>query len=1200
MSLPGNPQAPSTEPAHRGPDLAAPARPEGYAIIPAAVRAARGRRHPDRERENLALHALARSLSQSPAGVFDTLLSLAVDMCGGGAENCTAGVSLVVHAEDGTEHFRWVALHGVLDNNKGETTPRHFGPCGECLDRGTSMHYARPDLKYESFQAAGIELTEGLVVPFAAGPGLTPLGTLWIVSHPPKARLFDDEDERLLCTLAAFAAQMYSAIQLRDQLDSAEQVGGTRTADVRKARPRMARIARAVKHLPTAAGTFGLTGGALILLGWAFHIQALKTLFVPGVNIKPNTALGLILCSASLLLLRPGSRENGKRRNMGAGFAISAILLGGVTALQYMLGVDLRLDRLLFANGVPPADIIATLRPSLVAACCILLFGTGLLALRTSARKNSWMADLAFGLTAALALASILWYAYGAIPMTGPGLGIQIALPTAAILFVLSVGAFLLRPESLLLTAVVSHRAGGILAAKLLPFVFLVPLFLGATRVTTFAALHNESVEAAITATLTMFAFAILVWWSASELNAVDVRKEELDRQRLQLRVEAEGEKARAEAEMRTRQATEAAYEELREATMLQRRTDAFLSTALRTLPLGMAFWDTSLRLLRVNNVIAGWSEREPDEFVGKRLEEIAPYVSHFIMPALKSVLATGKAVEAIEFTRPATQGVVRRLRGTVYPVADDSGRVQGVGAVFADVTGEYEQDRALRESNDRYGIVAKATNDAVWDLDLENSTVVWNDSIEALFGYALEEVDPTPHWWEERIHPDDLAPVLDGFRTALEGDALKWEGTYRFRKANGQYASVLDRAYILRDEAGKATRAIGAMSDRTVQDALEASVRHSQKMDAVGRLSAGVAHDFNNVLAVVSMSAEFLLGELGPAGRHVEEVLEIKKAADRGGRLTRQLLAFTRQQILSPVPLALSAVLDEMMGMLQRLIPRDVRLIVENNPGIPPVKVDRGQIEQIVINLVVNACDAMPGGGTLRIATDHFSGMVPGAGNRTAGEYATLSVSDTGMGMSEETIARIFDPFFTTKVVGKGTGLGLATVHGIVKQSDGEISVGSAPGRGSIFTIYLPATKDIGVSVAEPDARQAPPGAATGETILLVEDDPALRKVVERMLVRAGYRVLIAVNGSEALKVGAAHAGRVHLVLTDARMPVMGGAELVQWLVAQKINTKFLVMSGYTDEIEAGLLRSSEAPFIEKPFTSDALLRAVKSAIGS
>jgi signal transduction histidine kinase/CheY-like chemotaxis protein len=375
--------------------------------------------------------------------------------------------------------------------------------------------------------------------------------------------------------------------------------------------------------------------------------------------------------------------------------------------------------------------------------------------------------------------------------------------------------------------------------------------------------------------------------------------------------------------------------------------------------------------------------------------------------------------------------------------------------------------------------------------------------------------------------------------------------------------------------------------------------LRQSQKMDAVGQLAGGVAHDFNNLLTVITGYTELGMRRLGPADPMRKNLAEIKKAGDRAASLTRQLLAFSRKQIFQEKVVDLNSIVADMDKMLRRLIGEDIDLVSLLEPSLRPIKADPGQIEQVLLNLAVNARDAMPRGGKLTIETGHATldeGYVKSHLMAQTGRYVMLAVSDTGTGMAAETQKHIFEPFFTTKEVGKGTGLGLATVYGVVKQSSGDIWVYSKPGQGTTFKIYLPIAEDS----ADPEAVANPTEVPQGQgTILLVEDEELVRNLAGEILGTKGYQVLTAANGVEALRVCTEHVGQIDLMVTDVVMPQMGGRELAERMALIRRDMSVLYMSGYTDDavVRHGVL-DEEMPFLQKPFTPDTLARKVSELL--
>ena len=433
------------------------------------------------------------------------------------------------------------------------------------------------------------------------------------------------------------------------------------------------------------------------------------------------------------------------------------------------------------------------------------------------------------------------------------------------------------------------------------------------------------------------------------------------------------------------------------------------------------------------------------------------------------------------------------------------------------------------------------------------------------------------------------LAGLVAGVR-ALEGGDF----SYPLEKTGG-------------DEVAEVTGAFDRMrvslqKTQEQQKLLEERLRQAHKMEAVGRLAGGVAHDFNNLLTIIRGHGDLLLERSDVDGPLRNSVDQIQKASGRAVSMTRQLLAFSRMQVLQPRVLDLNAVVAEMGKMLPRLIGEHIEYTFQPGAKLAPLKADPGQIEQVVMNLAVNARDAMPNGGTLKVRTQNVVMSESDVCERppmTPGQYVLLTVADSGYGMDKETLARIFEPFFTTKEVGKGTGLGLATVYGVIKQSDGFIWVASTPGKGTTFEIYLPQVTDAAVK-AEPEVRPATI-ARGSETVLVVEDEEPLRDLACRFLRAGGYTVLEAKDGVDALEVVARHTSTIHLVVSDVVMPRMGGPALLDRLKSVRPGTKGILMSGYS-EYSGGSAPADriEAPVIDKPFSRTSLLERVREALGA
>jgi PAS domain S-box-containing protein len=505
--------------------------------------------------------------------------------------------------------------------------------------------------------------------------------------------------------------------------------------------------------------------------------------------------------------------------------------------------------------------------------------------------------------------------------------------------------------------------------------------------------------------------------------------------------------------------------------------------------------------------------------------------------------------------------------------------------------------EQALRRSEARYRSLVQSSVYGIYRSSLEGRFLDVNPALITMLGYGSPEevllLDPEKDIFEQ---PDEHARLIEEFRRSgrLDGFEVKW----RRKDGSAITVRISGRAVSSADEPADVLEAIA--EDVTDRRALEDQFRQSQKMEAVGRLAGGVAHDFNNLLMVISGYAEVILNEVAESTDLHEKGKAIQLAADRATTLTRQLLAFSRKQLLELKVVDVNAIVQDMERLLRPLIGETIQFLTVLAPQPAHTRADAGQLEQVLMNLVVNAKDAMPAGGRLTIRTEQMT--VDEHHKRSPqfirpGVYVTLSVSDTGTGMDRETQSRIFEPFFTTKEKGKGTGLGLSTVYGIVKQSGGYVMVQSELGRGTTFQIYLPLVE----GAAEKHSVSVPHAALGGsETILLVEDEESVRGLVRDTLSSKGYRVLEGENGEAGVAAAAGHDGKIDLIITDVVMPGMGGREMVKRLIESRPGTKVLYLSGYTEDavISEGSTERGTA-FLQKPFTLQSLSRKVREVLG-
>jgi PAS domain S-box-containing protein len=522
------------------------------------------------------------------------------------------------------------------------------------------------------------------------------------------------------------------------------------------------------------------------------------------------------------------------------------------------------------------------------------------------------------------------------------------------------------------------------------------------------------------------------------------------------------------------------------------------------------------------------------------------------------------------------------------------------VGSQIGQFVERRRAEEALGSAQARLRQVLASSTAVVYSMSVRDRGFipVWvSENVTRLLGYSPQEA-LQPTWWLAHVHPDDRALVLGELSRLFDQQGMSLE--YRFKHNNGTYRWVHDQSRLYIGTEGAPTELFGALLDVTERRRLEDQFRQAQKLEAVGRLAGGVAHDFNNLLTVISGHATFLREDLGRDQARQQDVLAIEQAAREAAGLTRQLLAFSRQQVLEARVLDLNEAVAESERMLTRVIGEDVALVTVLDPALGRIRADPGQIGQVIMNLAVNARDAMPEGGRLTIETANATMDAEYAQSHmpaTEGRYVMLAISDTGIGMDEDTKARIFEPFFTTKEAGKGTGLGLATVYGIVKQSGGFIWVYSEPAQGTCFKIYLPRVDEaVDWHAARSEVSDTPRGT---ETVLLVEDAAQLRAVSRKVLQRQGYRVIEAPDGEAALAVAAAESGPIHLVLTDVVMPGLGGRRLAGELTRLRPEVKVLYTSGYTDDaiVRHGVLEAGVA-YLQKPFTPEVLARKVREVL--
>jgi PAS domain S-box-containing protein len=559
--------------------------------------------------------------------------------------------------------------------------------------------------------------------------------------------------------------------------------------------------------------------------------------------------------------------------------------------------------------------------------------------------------------------------------------------------------------------------------------------------------------------------------------------------------------------------------------------------------------------------------------------------------PDLPCIVISGTITEdaAVDVLRAgAVDFVVKERMARLVPAIERELRESGERRRLA------QSDAALREMRQRMQFAMEAANVGVWESDMVSGRMFWSEVQERLHGLAPGTFAGTFAAFIDTIHPDDR----DDVSTAIERSVRERTDSrleYRSVWPDGSVHWLAGIGRVLHDEAGRAIRAVGVGMDMTERKTLEEHLRQAQKMESIGNLAGGIAHDFNNLLTVISAECELMADTVAPDSAAARSLASVRSAASSATALTRQLLTFSRRQVVVPKLTNLTEAINGFSQVLRRLVEESVRLEFNLVPRLDPVRIDPGQLEQVLLNLVANARDAMPLGGLVTIGTASVCTTEPitVAGILLPeGAWIHLWVTDTGSGITPDVRARLFEPFFTTKGVGVGTGLGLATVHGIVTQGGGHIAVDSKLGAGTTFHIYFPRVQSASAAAAE--AVQRPATLDGSETVLVVEDNNALGRLAVRILGSHGYRVLLASTAQEAMAIAGSHDGPIDLVLTDVVMPGKSGPEVADAILKQRPAADVVFMSGYTSENH----RLQGHVFVQKPFTAAQLLEAVRTSL--
>ncbi len=636
--------------------------------------------------------------------------------------------------------------------------------------------------------------------------------------------------------------------------------------------------------------------------------------------------------------------------------------------------------------------------------------------------------------------------------------------------------------------------------------------------------------------------------------------------------------------------------ERLRQSEARQQSTANALQAVVAASPLAIFTVDYDARVGMWNPAaerIFGWSEDE----VRGRTVPFVPEGLERVFESLRERVRRGESLSGLDVWLRRKDGSPVDVSLWTAPLRDADGQVLGAMVEIADIAERKRAEETLRAAEERYRTIFETAGIGIAHADAEGRFVDVNPAFCRIVGRGKTEI--VGKSWADITYPDDLARNQALYDATKRGETDRYQLTKRFLRGDGSPVLTNVLVNAVADKEGIRSF-IGLVEDVTEKTKLEERFRQAQKMEAVGRLAGGVAHDFNNLLTVITGYSELLSSQLAPKSQEKENLTEIEKAAERATGLTRQLLAFSRQQVLQPKAVDLNEVVSGTEKMLRRLIGEDVEIVTRLASGPAVVIADRGQIEQVLMNLAVNARDAMPKGGRLTIEVSRVeSGRDRGtaAGDLPLGRWVAVTVTDTGHGIPPEVKEHLFEPFFTTKETGKGTGLGLATVYGIVKQSGGRIWVENAPGGGATFRAIFPRSDArLKVSDASIPVLGGPRGT---ETILLVEDEPSVRGVARSILAGRGYRLIEAENGAAALDLATRHSGPIHLVLTDVVMPGMGGREVVEKLLDVRPDIRVLFVSGYAaDKALADDLATNGHAYLSKPFSPVKLAEKVREVL--
>jgi PAS domain S-box-containing protein len=936
-----------------------------------------------------------------------------------------------------------------------------------------------------------------------------------------------------------------------------------------------------VGRLPVVVGSLTIVLGMVAVEAYIFGPGPLIPAwpFIPPV--EPLTAILFVLIGGALVALK-GHLPQHQLVCAGTAILISALVLA-----EYLIWRNLGFDTLLFPDDVFLIRSAFPGRPPPIIATCFLLLGLALVVTREGwhlAYRRVYLSVLM--VAAVLPAIAIVGHLFGVPELYAFAPGVGTSPMAALLLLLLAASVTVATHEATIVEFLVAPDPGAILLRWLLPVAVSIPILFAAGSL---LALRLGLYQKHIVLALFVAGFIGLSLVAAFRVAAV-VRRADIERRAAEW---AEADLALGERLLQAEQATGAA---LRESVRQTRELLEILSHApvlARGLDGRIQFWSAGAERLY------GWTEKEA---VGT--DALKLLHTEFPVPpdeAIATLLERGEWHG--ELSRRSRSGARVQVASHWILHRDHDGRPGSVIEVDNDVTEQKHAEEALRRGEARYRALVAAAAQIVWTASADGRRPIDTSQWEAFTGQTGSEA--TWGGWFEAIHPDDRAEAIRAWSEAVAGrEPLATE--HRLRRRDGEYRSMEVRAVPVLDDNGRIREWVGAHTDITDRVQAEEQLSQAQRLQAVGTLAGGVAHEVNNQLMAVLGFGEFVVGALGQDHPQASDVREMVSAATRAARVAQQLLTFSRRQVKQTELLDPHAAITALVPVLERLLGADKTLVVLPDRARCRVVADRTQIDQVLINLAANARDAMRTGGRLTIGVDDVLldedyAEAHGVSHLEPGPYVRITVSDTGTGMSKETLAKIFEPFYTTKPVGAGTGLGLSTVYGIVKQHDGFIWPYSEPGYGTTMKIYLPAAPEDATLAAvlehEPGLEMA--SDLEPSLVLVVEDEPAIRELVRRTLEGVGLLVIEAENGRQALDIFALGGEPPKLVLTDVIMPELNGRELSDLLADLHPNLPVLFMSGYTgDDVLARSLLPETAPFIQKPFAPEELLARVRAML--